>query len=100
MHNEYRLPVTTENILVRNKNKRGCSLQQQCAADALDMHYSATAMQNFCITRNSWKGEARKGSLLQYFKQCAFYSKTSHTMTMKPHEIDRRGYKECFVSIT
>jgi len=100
MHNEYRLPVTTENILVRNKNKRGCSLQQQCAADALDMHYSATAMQNFCITRNSWKGEARKGSLLQYCKQCAFYSKTSHAMTMKPHEIDIRGYEECSVSIT
>jgi hypothetical protein len=77
MHNEYRLPVTTENILVRNKNKRGC-----------------------CITRNSWKRKARMGSLLQYCKQWAFYSKTSHAMTMKPHEIDIRGYEECSVSIT
>jgi hypothetical protein len=40
------------------------------------------------------------GSLLQYCKQWAFYSKTSHAMTMKPHEIDIRGYEECSVSIT
>jgi hypothetical protein len=26
--------------------------------------------------------------------------KTSHAMTMKPHEIDKRGKKECSASIT
>jgi hypothetical protein len=51
------------------------------------------------MARNSWEGEAKKESLLQYCKQMCI-SKTSNAMTMKPHKIDRRGYKEGSASIT
>jgi hypothetical protein len=101
MCTEDRLSVTPEKIVVQDKDNRGHFLQQWAAGAfhryALHYYSYAELLHNKKI---HGKEKQERNHFNEYCKQCAFYRKISHAMTNWSHEIDKRGYNECFTSIT
>jgi hypothetical protein len=99
MCTEYRLSVTPEKIVVQDRDNRGHFLQWWAAGAMV-----CTASLQLCriATQQEIKGKERqeRNRFKGHCKQSAFYSKISYAMASWLHEIDRRGYNECFTSIT
>ena len=87
-----------ENSSSRQGQQRALSTMVSCRC--LGMHCITTVMQNCYITRIKGKERQERNRFKGHCKQSAFISKISYAMASWLHEIDRRGYNECFTSIT